>query len=130
MLMRLKNKKGQSIVEFALLVPLLLLILIAVIEFGILFNAYLVLNTAARDGVRMASVGGTDTQVTTQVQNDAVGIDLAALTITISPSSGSRSRGDDVTVTLNYQHTVITPMLNVIIGNQIPLQVAVTMRTE
>jgi Flp pilus assembly protein TadG len=117
-------------IEFALLVPVLLMILIAIFEFGLIFNSYLTLQNASRDAVRLLSLGVTDTEATTVVQNQAVGVDLSQLTITITPTESSRSSGDSVTITLSYDHSVITPLMAVFIGNTLTLEVQSVMRVE
>jgi Flp pilus assembly protein TadG len=124
------KRKGQSIVEFALLVPVLVLILIAIIEFGLLFNAYFVIQTSARDAARQLSIGASDADIQTLVVNQAVGLDVAQLTTTIDPAQGSRTRGSDVTVTIVYGHSVITPLLSIFTGQIIDLEAKVVMRVE
>jgi len=57
--MRAKHKpreRGQSLVETAIIFPLLLLLLAAVVDFGRAFDAYIVLTNAAREGARWGSV--------------------------------------------------------------------------
>src|SRR5439155_25183159 len=55
--MRLKNERGQTMTEFALVLPVLALVLFAVIQFGIVFNNYVTLTDATRAGARKAAVG-------------------------------------------------------------------------
>jgi Flp pilus assembly protein TadG len=52
-----RNERGQAMVEFALVAPVLLLILLGIIQFAITFNHYLTLTDAVRAGARQASVG-------------------------------------------------------------------------
>ena len=52
----LGNEKGQNLVEFALVVPLLLLLVIGIAEFGRAWMTKNILTGAAREGVRMAAV--------------------------------------------------------------------------
>ena len=57
--MRVEHKpreRGQSLVETAIIFPLLLLLLAAVVDFGRAFDAYIVLTNAAREGARWGSV--------------------------------------------------------------------------
>ena len=53
---RRRGERGASAVEFALVVPLLLAILFAMIDFGFAINRYTMLNNATREGVRAASL--------------------------------------------------------------------------
>ena len=60
MKLNLKEDKGQSMVEFAMILPVLLLIIIGIIEFGFMFSGYLALSNASREAVRTVSLGETD----------------------------------------------------------------------
>jgi Flp pilus assembly protein TadG len=51
------NQRGAAAVEFALLLPLLIAIIFGISQFGIAFNNWIVINNAAREGARLASVG-------------------------------------------------------------------------
>jgi Flp pilus assembly protein TadG len=51
---RLKSERGAELIEFALIFPLLLLVLVGMIDFGFLFQRYEVLTNAAREGARIA----------------------------------------------------------------------------
>jgi len=50
------NTKGQSLVEFALILPVLMLIILGIVEFGWLLNGQITLTNAAREGARTAVV--------------------------------------------------------------------------
>ena len=62
-----KNEKGQSLVEFALVMPILMLILLGIIEFGWLYNAKITMTSAAREGARVYAIKGNLTDVDTLV---------------------------------------------------------------
>ncbi len=51
-----KNEKGASAVEFALILPILLMLIFALFQFGIAYNNYIALTHAAREGARLAAV--------------------------------------------------------------------------
>src|SRR5207244_12501351 len=53
---RFRSEKGQTMVEFAIALPVLCLILFAVIQFGIVFNNYIALTDATRAGASRAAV--------------------------------------------------------------------------
>ena len=57
----LRSDRGQTMVEFALIMPVLCMVLFAIIQFGILFNDYLSLTDATRVGARKAAVSRTAT---------------------------------------------------------------------
>lgn len=62
--------RGQSLVEFALVVPLLLLLLLGIVQFGFIFNSYVTLTNAAREGAREGTIYAYDTTLS-KAQNDA-----------------------------------------------------------
>lgn len=55
-----KNQNGQSAVEFALILPILILLILGMIEYGWLLNAKITLTSAAREGARAAAVAVVD----------------------------------------------------------------------
>jgi hypothetical protein len=65
---RLRSERGAELIEFALIFPLLLLVLVGIIDFGFLFQRYEVLTNAAREGARMAVLPAyTDADVKSRV---------------------------------------------------------------
>ena len=60
---RLAERRGQSLVEFALVLPILLLIVVGILEFGIAFRTFQVVTNAAREGARTAVLRTTDAEV-------------------------------------------------------------------
>lgn len=126
--MRFRNDKGQSLVEFALLVPLLITILVAIIEFGFMFNAYLSLANGSREGARLGSLGGNDAAISSRVADVTDHLDPGLMTISISPSF--RDRGDMITVTVDYDYQFITPFISGILNPMIDLQSETIMRVE
>lgn len=124
------RKKGQSLVEFALVLPLLLLILVGIIEFGFMFSNYLTMTNASREAVRYISLGSTDGEA---IQRAMVVSDLLEeerLIITITPAVADRGRGDSVTVIASYQYRFITPILSSVMGGTMNLRTEATMRVE
>jgi Flp pilus assembly protein TadG len=65
---RRDRESGQSLVEFALVVPLLFLLLFGSIEFGRVFHAYHVITSAAREGARAAAVGKSNTDIELKIE--------------------------------------------------------------
>jgi len=65
-----QGDEGQNLVEFALLLPILMYILMGIMQFGLIFAVYLTLNNAVREGARWATIYVYDNSQT-QAQNDA-----------------------------------------------------------
>jgi Flp pilus assembly protein TadG len=57
----LKSEQGAELIEFALVLPLLLLVVLGIAEFGFIFMRYEVVTNAAREGARMAVLPGYQT---------------------------------------------------------------------
>ena len=94
--------------EFALVLPVLALLLFAVIQFGIVFNNYVQLTDATRAGARKAAVSrqdpNRDSAVIDAVRRSANDLDSAKLSV--PPPSSSWDSGSDVTVTATYPYSV------------------------
>jgi Flp pilus assembly protein TadG len=94
---RFRDEGGQAAVEFALVLPLLLIVLFAVVEFARAYNAYNDLNQMAADGARFAAVARYPGD--SQLISDEADTNVArAATLTVVYSGGSCSVGGSVTV--------------------------------
>jgi len=101
----LKKTTGQSIVEFALVLPVLLLILMGIIEFGRLLETTNVLTSAAREGVRVAAVTAPDaSQVNNAAQNILTANNISNATITVNGPNTNR----EVSVTVQITYVPLT----------------------
>lgn len=103
---RVRGQRGAVAVEFALILPVLLLILFGTIEFGRVYSQWQVYNGAAREGARCAAVMASTFGDCTSVGDIQARINNASNpyadppAATVSPSSGCTedSIGDDVSV--------------------------------
>jgi Flp pilus assembly protein TadG len=129
---RRNTDQGQAVVEFAVILPVLLLILFAILQFGVVFNNYIQVTAAAREGARKAAVSrslGTsaaETAATTAAKNAAPGLNQSNITVTF-PNSPSFSQGSDVSVQVTYPYSISIIGLVVASGN---LSSTTTMRVE
>jgi Flp pilus assembly protein TadG len=104
---RRHREDGQALVEFALVLPLLAVLLFAVIQFGIAFNNYVTLTDAVRAGARNAAVArfasspGAEAEVA--VRDAAVNLDQAKLSVTVT---STWARGEDVRVVATYPYEI------------------------
>jgi Flp pilus assembly protein TadG len=100
------RESGQTMVEFALILPTLAILLFGIIQFGIAFNNYLAVTDAVRAGARVAAVsrnlppGERESTVRSKVLAAAENLDTSQLTVSVS--SATWQRGSDVTVTASY----------------------------
>jgi Flp pilus assembly protein TadG len=111
-LMRYRNERGQAIVEFALVLPILMAILLGIIQFGIIFNNYITLTDATRAGARKAAVSrflnDNGASAKQAVIDSAQGLDPAVLTPTVSVTAAPdwSMAGNQVTVTASYPYSI------------------------
>ncbi len=119
-------------VEFAVILPVLLLILYAILQFGIVFNNYIQVTSGAREGARKAAVSralgvsGAESAAVTSAKNAAAGLDPSQISVTF-PGSPTFAQGTDVTVQVTYPYSVSILGLVVSSGN---LSSTETMRVE
>jgi Flp pilus assembly protein TadG len=74
------GRTGQGLVEFALVLPPLLLIILAIVQFGFIFNTYVTMTNAVRDGARVGTVYVYDKSLS-KAQNDAARNNLILSTV-------------------------------------------------
>jgi Flp pilus assembly protein TadG len=124
----MRSEKGQSLVEFALVLPILIFLLFGIIDFGRIFYTYLTIEHAGREAARAASIGKDDTTVKNTAVNDGASIGLTTSQVDISPT-GTRSSDTNATVTITYPVTFLTPVIGNLIG-PLTLTDTSTMRVE
>ena len=104
--------------EFALVLPILALLLFGVIQFGIAFNQYLTLTDAVRAGARKAAVSRQASNPSgaarAAVQGAAGDLDQSKLAITVT---SSWQAGSDVTVSATYPYSISLVGMVVTSGN-------------
>jgi len=103
------DERGQSLVEMALVLPLLLLLVAGIIDFGRAYNNYIIITNAAREGARAAShFPNNPVLIEAAVRQEAAdsGLDPEAIIITITPSGGV-SPGDRIEVAAEYDFDTI-----------------------
>jgi Flp pilus assembly protein TadG len=101
------SDKGQAFVEFALVLPALLLIVLGIVQFGRMYNNYETITNATRAGARVAAVSRSSSNpvsATVQaVKNAAPNLDASQLNVTVS---STWQTGGTVTVTATYPYSV------------------------
>ena len=122
----LKHEKGASFVEFAIILPVLLALVVGIIEFGWIFNGYITLTGAAREGARLAVIGKSTGEVTTAVNNHTVTFRGGVNSVSVNPSNYLNSYPDKITVTVEGDLPLITGLFI----NSISLTGEATMRRE
>jgi Flp pilus assembly protein TadG len=126
-------------VEFALIAPLLFLLVFGIIDFGLGLSASVTVNNAAREGARLAAVDPDPARVDAAVRAATKSLNQAALSVTVACArpdgtvcpgglAGGAS-GDQATVTVTYNYGLVTP-LTAVIGSTMKIETASNMRIE
>lgn len=102
--------RGQSLVEFALVVPLFLLLVLATIEFGRAAIIATSLENAAREGARRAAMAPTDTAAIVAAARRTATIADPVGVVVAFPDGSTRS-GSPVRVTVDHRFTFVTPLV-------------------
>ncbi len=99
--------RGAAAVEFALLLPILLLLVFGIIDFGRALNAQVTLTQAAREGARLAALNQPN--VVSRTQAAATGLSPVTVTVTSSCPTGA-GQGVDAVVQTSYSFSFVTPV--------------------
>jgi len=124
---RLLRARGSAAVEFALVLPLILTLALALLQVGLLVKDQMVVQEASRAGARQASVSRDDASVDNAVSEAAAGLDPAAITTSVRRSPGE---GTPVTVRVAYEAPITLPIVGWLFPNVVRLSAEVTMRQE
>lgn len=98
-----RAERGQTMVEFALVLPLLALFLVAIVELGLVLNTYVEVKNAARVGARKASVLRMDSsgvaQAITAARDSTSSLDKDELNVEVTPQPWPKGTPVEVRVT-------------------------------
>jgi Flp pilus assembly protein TadG len=109
-----RSERGAELVEFALTLPMLLLISLGIIDFGLMFQQYQVITNAAREGARIAGLSDsytcTDAIARTQAYVSAGGLSTASPPLTVTCDNAATLSFNGVTaavatVNVSYVHS-------------------------
>jgi Flp pilus assembly protein TadG len=151
-----KRNDGAALVEMALVLPLLLLLVFGIIEFGFMFRAYQAVGSVAREAARAGSVGGDHAAIAGRITSASATYDLDGTvtgksewrrvafngTAWVPETSWSESFGtfqkadathyNEIQVTVTYNYSLITGnMFSVLLGgNPVALRATQVMRRE
>ena len=103
----IRDQRGQTMVEFTIVLPVLLLLLLGILQFGIVFNNFITLTDAVRAGARQGSVGRSVADPSgaaiSRVRASAANLDQAQLAVSVA---SVWTQGADVTVTATYPYRI------------------------
>lgn len=134
---RSRRSRGQSLVEFALVVPVFLMIAFGTIDFGLAFDSSLTITNAAREGARYGVTDPTTSAIQARVREVAGRLNDSRLAVSVSCRTAAGAAcaggmagavsGTTLVVTVNYSYSMLTPIA---FGTTIPLSSTAQMRVE
>ena len=141
---RVRSQSGAELVEFALVLPLLLLVFGGIVDFGLLLQRQQVVTNAAREGARLAILPGytlADVQarvtqfVREGINNPAAAPATSMSTVTLTPGSGPPFQAARIEVRLVDRFLILGPIVSLSGGSSgsfgaITLSANTTMRIE
>jgi len=122
-----RDEAGSAVVEFALVLPLLLLVALALVQVAVVGRDRLVLEQAARAGAREAAVDPDDSAARAAAVVEAIALDETRLSIAIERTG---SLGAPVSVRVGYDVPIATPLAGWLIPSSVHLEAEVAMRQE
>jgi Flp pilus assembly protein TadG len=132
--MHLKREEGAAAIEFALLLPLLMLILFGIIEFGLVLYNQEVITNASREGARYGIVIGSPRPTTGQIQgvvNTYLTNAGLAGSATVSVTGAQGASGNDLTVGVVYPYTfLVLPNFAAGLSDNLNLNATTVMKLE
>lgn len=117
--------RGQTLVEFALILPVFILVLVGIFDFGRAVYGYNTISNASREAVRVGIVDQNVTAITNRAVQRAASLGLTAsdVTVTFRQPNGSPSVcvapiaiACDVEVVVRYRYSAATPLIGNIVG--------------
>jgi Flp pilus assembly protein TadG len=143
------SEGGVVAVEFALVMPLLLILVFGIVEFGVMLNRDMIIGNASRDAARAASLNASYDEVRTSVTSELAqsGIPTTAATTTIdicvlptaattctnmtaAAYAAAATSGRTAVVKVTYEHSFLTPIISSFLGDSVSLQQLTQMRVE
>ncbi len=120
----LRSERGAAAVEMALVLPVLLLLLLGIVEFGRAFQVQATLAAAAREGVRVMALDHDAAAAIAATRNAGDGLNPALTDADIDVPEACTGDGGNATVTISYRQ----PFLTGLFGSGVDLSATGVMR--
>jgi Flp pilus assembly protein TadG len=126
----INNQRGQALVELAIIMPILLMLIFGITEFGRIYSSNLIINNAAREGARAAALGAPDEDIIIIINDRCTFLDTTQLNIEITPVPLERISGNPVSIDVEYPVKIYAPIISAITGDPYLVSAQVIMRVE
>ena len=122
-----RRQIGSAAVEFALVLPLVLVMALALVQVGLLVRDRLLVESAARAGARAAAVEADTGAIRAAALAAAPGLDSSLTTVQITRDGG---QGDPVSVSIGYDEQIRVPLIGWLFATSVRMDVTATNRQE
>ncbi len=114
------GERGQALVEFAIIIPILLAVLLGIVEFARAWQIQQVVTNAAREGARFAVLATTTTDASIATVMDtymsSANMDMSYTSYNIRNLVNQSGDPDTITVSYDYQYSLFGPVINLLGG--------------
>ena len=124
---RVRDRRGSAAVEFALVLPFVLTVVLALVQVGLLVRDRLLVESAVRSGARTAAVDPGDDAVREAVLRAAPALDPAGVTVSVARPG---AQGEPVTVTVSYVDAIRVPIVAWLFPHGVTMRAEATDRQE
>lgn len=101
-------------VEFALLLPIFLVVIFIIVDFGVGISRWVILTNSTREGARLGAVGASTADIADKVTSTSMGLldpaDVNVYYLDKDDNGNIGDRGDSVVVESDYEYGLITPL--------------------
>jgi Flp pilus assembly protein TadG len=125
-----RREGGPALVEIALVVPVLLILILAVADFGWALRSWMTLTSSAREGARAGAIGASCEDIQQRVVGTSAGL-LTTSDVSVDNCQGQP--GTSVVVTVTHDYSFVTPLgslLTVFSGGTLPSTITMTSSSD
>jgi Flp pilus assembly protein TadG len=124
------HQRGQALVEFALVVPVLLILVMGIADFGWALRSWMAVTNSAREGARAGAVGASCEDIQQRAAGTSAGL-LTAADVSVKNCQGQP--GTSVVVTVTHDYSFVTPLGSVLTtfsGGALPSTITMTSSSD
>ncbi len=113
------GNKGQALVEFTISFVVLVVFLVGIIDVGRSLYTQMNMNLLAQESARLGSLGESDSEILSYIEDNFQLGEYDQMTITITPDDSSRQSGDLLNIEIGYEMTFLMPGVGIVLPESI-----------
>jgi Flp pilus assembly protein TadG len=123
-------ERGQALVEFALVIPVFLILVLGIVDFGWAFRSWMTVTNSAQEGAQLGAVGATCDDIKQRAVETSAGLLLLS---DVSAENCQGQPGTSVAVTVTHDYSLVAPLgglLTTLSGGALPSTITLTSRSD